>query len=122
MGVVVRGCENKAGPSLAGIGPALSYLRINIHHVDTICGHMVYIHVVLMNETKGGTALKAIRDFLDLSQDEFAHLIGSTKNTISRRENGSNPMLSLSEVVKLQDALSVKGKTIRDFLGQTETP
>jgi transcriptional regulator with XRE-family HTH domain len=76
-----------------------------------------------MNETKGGAALKAIRDFLDLSQDEFAHLIGSTKNTISRRENGSNPMLSLSEVVKLQDALSVRGKTIRDFLGQqTETP
>jgi DNA-binding transcriptional regulator YiaG len=111
-----------AAPSLAGIGAALSYLRTNIHHVDTTCRHVVYIRVVLMKETEGGAALKAIRDFLDLSQDEFAHLIGTTKNTVSRRENGSNPMLSLPEVVKLQEALSAKGKSISDFLTQIKTP
>lgn len=64
----------------------------------------------------GGRTLKAIRIFLDMSQDEFAHLLGSTKTTISRRENGTEAKLSLSEVVKLQDALASRGKEIRDFI------
>lgn len=64
----------------------------------------------------GGRTLKSIRVFLGLSQDEFAHLLGSTKTTVSRRENGSEAKLSLSEIVKLQEALAAKGKEIRDFI------
>lgn len=69
----------------------------------------------------GGRTLKSIRVFLGLSQDEFAHLLGSTKTTVSRRENGSEAKLSLSEIVRLQDALAAQGKQIRDFLEPTET-
>lgn len=85
---------------------------------------MVYTWFVHMNETQEGAVLKEIRDFLELSQDEFAHLIGSTKSTISRRENGSRPLLSLGEFVKLDNALESKGRRVRDFLlvAQTKTP
>lgn len=64
----------------------------------------------------GGRTLKSIRVFLGLSQDEFAHLLGSTKTTVSRRENGTEAKLSLSEIVRLQEALAAKGKEIRDFI------
>jgi DNA-binding XRE family transcriptional regulator len=73
------------------------------------------------SKSQEGKVLKDIRQFLGLSQDGFAALLGSTKSTVSRRENGSNPMLTLSEVVKLEEALSQRGKEIKDFLQSPDT-
>ncbi|NJM57155.1 MAG: helix-turn-helix domain-containing protein [Synechococcales cyanobacterium RU_4_20] len=61
--------------------------------------------------------MKQIRDFLDLSQDGFAALLGTTKNTVARRERGEGePMLTLSQWLRLQKALSDKGRQIEEFL------
>ncbi|NJR70510.1 MAG: helix-turn-helix transcriptional regulator [Synechococcales cyanobacterium CRU_2_2] len=72
-------------------------------------------------KSQEGKVLKDIRQFLGLSQDGFAALLGSTKSTVSRRENGSNPMLTLSEIVKLEEALAQRGKEIKDFLQSPDT-
>jgi transcriptional regulator with XRE-family HTH domain len=67
-----------------------------------------------------GKALKEIRQFLGLSQDGFAALLGSTKSTVSRRENGSNPMLTLPEIVRLEEALAERGRKIKEFLASPD--
>jgi DNA-binding transcriptional regulator YiaG len=68
-------------------------------------------------DSQGGNALKQIRDFLDLSQDGFAALLGTTKNTVARRERGEGePMLTLSQWLRLQRALDARGRSIEEFL------
>ena len=75
------------------------------------------------SSSQGGNPLKEIREFLGLSQDRFAALLGSTKTTVGRRERGESiPQLTLHEIARLEEALAEVGKTIGDFVPKESRP
>ena len=78
----------------------------------------MYKLLYIMEQVDRGNVLKNIRDFLGMSQDEFAKMLGSTATTVSRRERSDWAVakLTLLEVVRLQNALALQGKQIQDFL------
>lgn len=65
---------------------------------------------------QGGAPLKAIRNFLGLTQQEFGILLGGIQaTTVSRREREESASLSWEEIINLDKALAEKGKRLSDF-------
>jgi transcriptional regulator with XRE-family HTH domain len=66
--------------------------------------------------------LKAIRNFLGLTQQEFGILLGGIQaTTVSRREREEVASLSWGEVINLDKALEKKGKRLSDFTASEDT-
>lgn len=64
----------------------------------------------------GDSPLKAIRQELDMSQEEFGRAIGTTGRTISRWEAGDSiPTFTVSQMKMFDQLLKRLGKTIQDL-------
>lgn len=64
----------------------------------------------------GESALKAVREELGMSQQEFATKIGVSTTSISRWERGASEMsLTLEQIRRLEDLLSQLGMTLRNL-------
>jgi len=60
--------------------------------------------------------LKALRDELDMSQEEFGRRIGTSARTISRWEAGDSlPTLTIVQIKALDRLLRFKGKSIQEL-------
>ncbi len=66
---------------------------------------------------KGESEVKLLREFLELSQDGFARLVGVTTGTVSKWEqNVNNPRFSFRQYLVIAKALREKGSDLEDFL------
>jgi len=73
---------------------------------------------------EGDSALKVIREALDMSQQEFASYIGVSTTSVSRWERGASPMtMTIKQTLKFMELLRRIGMTLDnlpDDMGPTK--
>lgn len=68
-------------------------------------------------ENEANQRVKVMRDYLGLSQNEFANAINSTPVTISRIENGSTP-LSKKNIIAMISAFGISKEWLINGVGE----
>lgn len=67
------------------------------------------------DQQEGDSPLKQLRDELDISQEEFGRLIGTTARTVSRWEAGDSvPTFTIPQMKALDRLLRSIGKSIQE--------
>ena len=61
-----------------------------------------------------GIKLRALRDFMELSQEKFSELVNVDRRTIGRAENGEN-MPSIDTITKIADACGIPVSYFYDY-------
>ncbi|MBW4665368.1 MAG: helix-turn-helix transcriptional regulator [Chroococcus sp. CMT-3BRIN-NPC107] len=74
-------------------------------------------------EQEGESPLKKLRSELDMSQEEFGRIIGTSARTVSRWEAGDSvPTFTIPQMKALDRLLRSIGKSIQEIPENANTP